>query len=294
MAGSGAASRTKRERRHDGGSRCCCTPCGSAVPRPLQFLSRPFITGDSVTVQGIGVSLQRACHGSCPCTPCACTCTTHLGSRHSHLTCCVAPCAGNIIISGIVTSVTPLRTMMRTDEDVLVSVPNKVRWHSCWQACTAREAAKAARVLRPCGFAIGDAECCCDCCCCCCCHRRWQRWSFTIAGERALSCAAFSAACTPAQCARKANARTAPTRAACSQQAAGAQPPDRQHAPHSKVQGVRAVLCQRSFTARLAATPVLYATGTSVGGVVDSCCCRCTLQGQAAAQGGAAAGAAAG
>lgn len=52
----------------------------------MQFLSRPFVPGDAITVQG-----------------------------PSHM-----------IISGTVERVTPMRTMMRTDDDVLVTMPNKV------------------------------------------------------------------------------------------------------------------------------------------------------------------------
>jgi hypothetical protein len=52
----------------------------------LQFLSRPFVAGDSITVQS---------------------------TRH-------------VIVSGTVERITPLRTLMRTDDDVLVTVPNKV------------------------------------------------------------------------------------------------------------------------------------------------------------------------
>jgi hypothetical protein len=57
----------------------------------LQFLSRPFVAGDSITVQS---------------------------TRH-------------VIVSGTVERITPLRTLMRTDDDVLVTVPNKVRLGCC-------------------------------------------------------------------------------------------------------------------------------------------------------------------
>jgi hypothetical protein len=51
------------------------------------FLSRPFVPGDSITVQA----------------------------------------AGAILVSGVVEKVTPMRTLLRTDDDVLVTLPNKVR-----------------------------------------------------------------------------------------------------------------------------------------------------------------------
>lgn len=50
------------------------------------FLSRPFVPGDSITVQA----------------------------------------AGAILVSGVVEKVTPMRTLLRTDDDVLVTLPNKV------------------------------------------------------------------------------------------------------------------------------------------------------------------------
>lgn len=50
------------------------------------FVSRPFVPGDSITVQ--------------------------------------AP--GAILVSGVVEKVTPMRTLLRTDDDVLVTLPNKV------------------------------------------------------------------------------------------------------------------------------------------------------------------------
>lgn len=50
------------------------------------FLSRPFVPGDSITVQ------QQ----------------------------------GGILVSGVVEKVTPMRTLLRTDDDVLVTLPNKV------------------------------------------------------------------------------------------------------------------------------------------------------------------------
>jgi hypothetical protein len=61
----------------------------------LQFLSRPFVAGDSITVQS---------------------------TRH-------------VIVSGTVERITPLRTLMRTDDDVLVTVPNKVR-PTCYNIVT--------------------------------------------------------------------------------------------------------------------------------------------------------------
>jgi small-conductance mechanosensitive channel len=57
-----------------------------SCPLLPQFLSRPFVAGDSITVQS---------------------------TRH-------------VIVSGTVERITPLRTLMRTDDDVLVTVPNKV------------------------------------------------------------------------------------------------------------------------------------------------------------------------
>jgi len=54
------------------------------------FLSRPFVPGDSITVQA----------------------------------------AGAILVSGVVEKVTPMRTLLRTDDDVLVTLPNKVRLES--------------------------------------------------------------------------------------------------------------------------------------------------------------------
>lgn len=51
------------------------------------FLSRPFVPGDSITVQ------QQ----------------------------------GGVLVSGVVEKVTPMRTLLRTDDDVLVTLPNKVR-----------------------------------------------------------------------------------------------------------------------------------------------------------------------
>lgn len=50
------------------------------------FLSRPFVPGDSVTCQA----------------------------------------AGAILVSGVVEKVTPMRTLLRTDDDVFVTLPNKV------------------------------------------------------------------------------------------------------------------------------------------------------------------------
>jgi small-conductance mechanosensitive channel len=50
-----------------------------------QFLARPFVPGDSVTLGGAGTGL-----------------------------------------TGIVESITPMRTTLRTEDDILVTVPNKV------------------------------------------------------------------------------------------------------------------------------------------------------------------------
>uniref|UniRef100_A0A383W8Y8 Mechanosensitive ion channel MscS domain-containing protein n=1 Tax=Tetradesmus obliquus TaxID=3088 RepID=A0A383W8Y8_TETOB len=61
------------------------TLLSNAVTGLSIFLSRPFVAGDSITVQS---------------------------TRH-------------VIVSGTVERITPLRTLMRTDDDVLVTVPNK-------------------------------------------------------------------------------------------------------------------------------------------------------------------------
>jgi small-conductance mechanosensitive channel len=53
----------------------------------LQFLSRPFVPGDSIQLQG----------------------------------------PSNLSVSGTVERVAPMRTMLRTDDDTLVSIPNKVK-----------------------------------------------------------------------------------------------------------------------------------------------------------------------
>ncbi|WIA40942.1 hypothetical protein OEZ86_004596 [Tetradesmus obliquus] len=62
------------------------TLLSNAVTGLSIFLSRPFVAGDSITVQS---------------------------TRH-------------VIVSGTVERITPLRTLMRTDDDVLVTVPNKI------------------------------------------------------------------------------------------------------------------------------------------------------------------------
>lgn len=69
----------------EGCSDWCCM-LGRLCASLLQFLSRPFVAGDSITVQGVG----------------------------------------NMVFSGTVERVTLMRTLMRTDDDVLVTVPNKV------------------------------------------------------------------------------------------------------------------------------------------------------------------------
>lgn len=43
-----------------------------------------------------------------------------------HVTCQGA----GVVLSGVVERVTPMRTYIRTDDDVIVTVPNKVR--ECW------------------------------------------------------------------------------------------------------------------------------------------------------------------
>jgi small-conductance mechanosensitive channel len=61
----------------------------------MQFLSRPFVPGDSIQLQG----------------------------------------PSNLSVAGTVEKVAPMRTMLRTDDDTLVSIPNKVTCEAWILSC---------------------------------------------------------------------------------------------------------------------------------------------------------------
>lgn len=64
----------------------CVPVLAPSLPAAVQFFTRPFVDGDSVLVQA----------------------------------------AGGLTVSGVVERTTIMRTTLRTDDDVVVTIPNKV------------------------------------------------------------------------------------------------------------------------------------------------------------------------